>query len=131
MTTAECLVSAYPSFETRVMTARKMYETYLAHYKSFGFVTDPADAFAFLLGGYTRYLWKKDELVTANGLNGICIVTGWTTSGDHVLVKDPSGRQQSVLAEDLRKADIPPDILRLAIGRVSASCPLCKEAPGE
>lgn len=131
MTTARYIVSMHPVFETRVATARKMYETYVAHHKSCGFTSDPIDAFAFLLDEYKRYHWKKDELVTVDGLNGICIVTGWATSSDHVLVKDPNGRQQSVSVDDLHAANIPPDILRLAIERVSAKCPLCKEAPGE
>lgn len=131
MTTAAYLSSMYSSFETRVTEARKMYETYVAHHKSRGFVSDPADAFAFLVGEYTRYYWKKDELVTVDGVSGYCIVTGWSTSGDNVLVKTPEGRQHTVLVNDLHAANIPPDILRLAVERVSMKCPLCKEATGE
>lgn len=134
MTVAELCLKKFPQensadYNARITYANELYSRCCEDRKKHGY--DPVDFATFIFGKYTRYAWKPDDLVRAEEVPGISIVTDWYVGGyaggDKVLIRSSNNQTHAVDPESLTSVEIPPDVLRLAVAKVTSECPLCRE----
>lgn len=77
---------------------------------------------------FAAFLWPEGTLVKVKtAANSYGVTQGWTPDageyGWRVIVRLADGRELHVCHENLSKADIPQDVMKLAINQIKAKCP--------
>ena len=78
---------------------------------------------------FAAFLWPEGTLAKHKA-QGYCVTKGWDpTEGMYcwkVRVALPDGLDYNVNPEDLEKADIPQDVMKLAVNQMKAKCSMMK-----